>query len=774
MNLDAFMNDKIYIVMAVYAPNAEYLRAQIQSIATQSYKRFHVVFVIADLSSMSLVKDYADEAKLEYTIHEPLAERDAVRAFEEGLQVAYDMSMADEGEIFFALSDQDDVWYPNKLEKLHAEFADSQVTLVHSDARLVDGQGAEIFASMFRYERRVKDPGMRGLLYVNNITGMTAMLRRSVLDVALPFPPQSGVYFYHDLWLGLVSSSLGRIRLIREPLVDYRQHGNNAVGAVDRVTTKFKSLLPSRAMLRRGAGAYAIARYLAHVLDIRLQEKREASHSHIAEDATKPIQAFLRPRGFGGRFFADAITNFARGKLNASRIALGYGVISWARQIWTFRRVLKEDIDETYTAFDKRLYSLAPGFPPSTPKKIQTLESNKFLDVIDDRKRPRFVPNFVAEQPAINLLVPSLNQADAFAGIATALDIALGLAKSGHNVRFIATDLVVASKISSLGFLRRRSGAKDAKDALWNRIHLHCGVSDGEIPMHKNDIFMATAWWTAHAAQNLISSYPFLQEKFIYLIQDFEPNFYPWGGEFSDAMASYEMNFTPLFNTSLLREYFVEQGFEFANDARFAFRPSIDVSRYSSGTRVAIKGRKPRIAVYGRPEVARNMFSSSIEAIAQFVEREKLTPDEIEILSVGLTHDPITLPTGHVVESLGKLPWEDYPDFLLGVDVGLSLMYSPHPSHPPIEMAASGARVVTNNFGPKNLSQLSSAIISVEPNVAALGQAMSDAWHAKEVAQSEREIDLSPLGEELGDMVAELSQALQVQFAQKKTLKNVA
>lgn len=768
------MNDKIYIVMAVYAPNAEYLQAQIQSIAAQSYQQFHVVFVTADLSSQDLVKQFADEAGLDFTIHEPLAELDAVRAFEEGLQVAYDMSVADEGEVFFALSDQDDVWYPNKLEKLRAAFNDSLVTLVHSDARLVDGHGAEIYGSMFRYERRRKDPGMRGLLYVNNITGMTAMLRRSVLDVALPFPPQSGVYFYHDLWLGLVSSALGRVRLIREPLVDYRQHGNNAVGAVDRVSTKFKSLLPNRAMLRRGAGAYAIARYLAHVLDIRLQEQKQMGNSNVDVEATKPIRAFLRPRGFGGRFFVDAITNFVSGKLNTSRIALGYGVVSWARQVWTLRRMFKEDIDETYIAFDKRLYSLAPGFPPSTPKKTQALESNKFLDVIDDRKRARFVPKFTADEPAINLLVPSLNQADAFAGIATALDIALGLAKSGHHVRFIATDLAVASKISSLGFLRRRSGAKDAKDALWNRINLHCGVSDGDIPMHKNDIFMATAWWTAHVAQDLIASYPFLQEKFIYLIQDFEPNFYPWGGEFADAMASYEMNFTPLFNTTLLRDYFVDQGFKFAKDARFAFRPSIDVSRYSSGARVSREGRKPRIVLYGRPEVARNMFSSSVEAIAQFVEREKFGSNEIEILSVGLTHDPITLPTGHVVESLGKLPWEDYPDFLLGIDVGLSLMYSPHPSHPPIEMAASGARVVSNNFGPKNLAHLSPAIISVEPNVASLSRALSDAWHAEGVSQQEREIDLSPLGQTLGDMVVELSQAVELQFAQKKTLTTAA
>jgi len=115
-----------------------------------------------------------------------------------------------------------------------------------------------------------------------------------------------------------------------------------------------------------------------------------------------------------------------------------------------------------------------------------------------------------------------------------------------------------------------------------------------------------------------------------------------------------------------------------------AFRPSIDVSRYATGVRKSKPRRK--IALYGRPEVERNMFPMAIEALDIFMGLEGLGPDDVELVSIGLAHEPVNFPTGVRLESLGKLPWEEYPDYLLGVDVGLSLMYSPHPSHPPIEI----------------------------------------------------------------------------------------
>ena len=135
-----------------------------------------------------------------------------------------------------------------------------------------------------------------------------------------------------------------------------------------------------------------------------------------------------------------------------------------------------------------------------------------------------------------------------------------------------------------------------------------------------------------------------------------------------------------------------------------------------------------------------------------------MRPDEIELVSVGLAHEHVSLTGGHVLRSLGKIPWSDYPRFLADTDIGLSLMFSPHPSHPPIEMAAAGARVVTNAFAGKDLSDLSPAIQSSDPTPEALSRALQGAWYSPPVAHEERRIDLTDLGRPLREVVSALSE----------------
>ena len=117
----------------------------------------------------------------------------------------------------------------------------------------------------------------------------------------------------------------------------------------------------------------------------------------------------------------------------------------------------------------------------------------------------------------------------------------------------------------------------------------------------------------------------------------------------------------------------------------------------------------------------------------------------------------ILFANGHRMRSLGKIPWPDYPGFLSGVDLGLSLMLSPHPSHPPIEMAAAGARVVTNRFEGKCLSSLTTAIRSVPPTPLALSEALHEAWAAGPASPAERRFDLSALGAPLAEAIDHLS-----------------
>lgn len=135
-----------------------------------------------------------------------------------------------------ALSDQDDVWAPGKLAAVVARFtADPDLLLVHSDARLVDGGGAPLGIALL--DALEATPGERAglergdpfavLLRRNLVTGATVVFRSRLLDVAAPFPAD----WVHDEWLAVLAAALGGLRLDPAPLIDYRQHGSNEIGA---------------------------------------------------------------------------------------------------------------------------------------------------------------------------------------------------------------------------------------------------------------------------------------------------------------------------------------------------------------------------------------------------------------------------------------------------------------------------------------------------------------------------------------------------------------
>lgn len=86
-------------------------------------------------------------------------------------------------------------------------------------------------------------------------------------------------------------------------------------------------------------------------------------------------------------------------------------------------------------------------------------------------------------------------------------------------------------------------------------------------------------------------------------------------------------------------------------------------------------------------------------------------------------HDPVDLGDKRKLTSVCKLSLEDYAQMLLRCSAGVSLMASPHPSYPPLEMAHFGLRKVTNGYFCKDLSSFHPNIQSVrsiaEANLAA-------------------------------------------------------
>jgi hypothetical protein len=127
---------------------------------------------------------------------------------------------------FVTLCDQDDRWYPEKLERLIGGIGGAQ--LAYSDARIVSPDG-EVVRPSYWTERRNNHTNFGSLLLANSVTGAASLFRRELLADVLPFPPLLAKGF-HDHWLALVAMARGEIAYLDEPLYDYVQHGGAVIG----------------------------------------------------------------------------------------------------------------------------------------------------------------------------------------------------------------------------------------------------------------------------------------------------------------------------------------------------------------------------------------------------------------------------------------------------------------------------------------------------------------------------------------------------------------
>lgn len=142
-----------------------------------------------------------------------------------------------QGAHHFALCDQDDIWAEDKLATMRGAISRVEESapkgtpiLAWSDLEWIDARGCRIAASHFRraHATAALAGGGTWLLAMNVVPGCAMVGNRALLERATSRP--QGVV-HHDWWLALVAAATGRIVVVDRPLVQYRQHGTNAVGA---------------------------------------------------------------------------------------------------------------------------------------------------------------------------------------------------------------------------------------------------------------------------------------------------------------------------------------------------------------------------------------------------------------------------------------------------------------------------------------------------------------------------------------------------------------
>lgn len=149
------------------------------------------------------------------------------------------------GDYIF-LSDQDDVWMPDKAEKVMAVMREQNAVLVVHDARVMDGMCREVLMPSF-FDYRHSGRGALKNIVKNTYMGCCMAFSREVLPCVLPIPKDIPM---HDQWIGVKCDlKYRRTVFLREPLILYRRHGRNVS---DFSHNSFGTMIKNRLIFIKG------------------------------------------------------------------------------------------------------------------------------------------------------------------------------------------------------------------------------------------------------------------------------------------------------------------------------------------------------------------------------------------------------------------------------------------------------------------------------------------------------------------------------------------
>ncbi len=341
------------------------------------------------------------------------------------------------------------------------------------------------------------------------------------------------------------------------------------------------------------------------------------------------------------------------------------------------------------------------------PLKFRAIEKYSELRYISTHRTVTY-KNDESNKLRFNIIVPTIENKDVFGGVDTALKIFFECSKN------IDCDIRILS-LSTYENLYKGLPKNILSDP--HKFVKIIEIEGDVLSIRKRDVFFATYWSTALLCEEVIEwqiKTFNLNPKLIYLIQDYEPGFYPWSTEYIESERTYRFDFDTIavFNSSLLNNYFTEIGYKFYKS--FYFEPTLNNELKNKIKKVKqSNNRKKQIIIYGRPQEHRNAFTLIIGSLGLLDERLGSEAKNWKVISLGTKHKNIKFSNGLCVKSLGKVNIIRYANYMLESYAGISLMVSPHPSYPPLEMSTFGVRTITNVFANKDLKNFNRNIISL-------------------------------------------------------------
>lgn len=215
---------KISVAIAAY--NGEkYIKEQIESILCQLGENDEII--VTDDNPFNATKveiDKLADARIKYFAGEG---KGVVKNFENAIKLCT-------GDVIF-LADQDDVWLPNKVSRMLAEF-DKGAALILHDASVTDAELRVTERSYFAIHG--SGVSFSKNLIRNTFVGCCMAFTKEIASECVPFPKDLAM---HDWWIALASIKRGRnVVILDEPLILWRRHGKNVTGYTTSLKQKIK------------------------------------------------------------------------------------------------------------------------------------------------------------------------------------------------------------------------------------------------------------------------------------------------------------------------------------------------------------------------------------------------------------------------------------------------------------------------------------------------------------------------------------------------------
>ena len=202
------MENKVSIVICTYN-GADYIREQLDSIINQTYPIFEII-----------IQDDCSKDNTVYILEEYTKKYDYIHLFinekQKGINGNFFSAMSRANGDYIAISDQDDIWEPDKLENQINSIGDKWLSLGFS--RIFSADNSNTY-----YDSRIPNTKAERLIYVSGIGGHTFLLKKEMLSYILPSTP-----IIYDHAIIIVAASNNMISFVDKVIVNHREHRTSA------------------------------------------------------------------------------------------------------------------------------------------------------------------------------------------------------------------------------------------------------------------------------------------------------------------------------------------------------------------------------------------------------------------------------------------------------------------------------------------------------------------------------------------------------------------